>query len=97
MARRKEQPPESLTVPMLQWEETMSPLAGKYSDSGLVLLHLQQMLEEAPWLASRHGIAVEYQKGVRDGIEETLHRVFSFWNGDFWERMQNMGFDDPDP
>lgn len=97
MEGKKEQPPESLTVPMLQWEETMSPLAGKWDDCGLVLLHLQQMLEEYPWQEPRLRLIIEWQEGIRDGIEETLKRAFSFWNGDFWERMQNMGFEDPEP
>ena len=97
MARRKEQPPENLTVPMLQWEETMAPLAGKWLDAGLVLLHLQQILEECPWLEPRLKLVIRYQVDIRDGIEETMKRVFSFWNGDFWEPLHNMGFDDPDP
>jgi hypothetical protein len=96
MARR-EKPPESLTEPMLRWEDTMSPLAGKYSDCLLVLDHLWQMFEEYPWLEARHKPAVEYMEGIRDGIEETLERVFVFWNGNFWERLHEMGFEDPDP
>jgi hypothetical protein len=96
MAMEK-RPPENLTVPMLQWEETMSPLAGKYDDCRLVLLHLRQMLEEHPWLAVKHGVTVEYMEGIRDGVEETLRRAFAFWNGNFMEPLQEMGFENPDP
>jgi len=82
---------------MLEWENTMSSLAGKWTDCLLVLDHLHQMFEEYPWLRIRHEPAIGYMIGIRDGIEETMKQAFVFWNGNFMERLQEMGFENPDP
>lgn len=94
---RGSRPPRNLTIPMLKWEDTMAPLAGKYSDCGLVLLRLLRTVEEFPWLEPRLRPAIEEMRDIRDGIEQTMKNAYAYWNGSFWTRLHELGFDDPEP
>ena len=93
----EQQLPDSLTVPMLKWEDTMSFLAGKHSDCGVVLLRIQQTLDDFPWLWAKLGPAIGEIQGIRDGIEQTMKAAYKYWNGSFWQELHKLGFDDPEP
>lgn len=90
-------PPKYIVLPMLEWEDAMSPLAGRWSDCEAVLFRIQKALERAPWLESLLGPTIPLMQGIRDGMGETLDRAFDYWDSSFWKPLHELGFDDPEP